>query len=315
MTDTLVRAASTQLGAAGGSTNHRSSKARGLFARLVRIALLWLAAAFFGLPLVWLLLAPTKSAESFLDMAPLSFGSLANVGQAWENLTWYQDGVIHTWILNTIYYSVCSVVLSLALAIPAGYGLAKYGFIGRRAILTLTLIGMIVPTAALVLPLYMEMNMLRLLGTPASVILPMSLFPFGVYLAYLHFLTGMPESLLEAARIDGASEASIFFRIALPLAKPAIGLIGFLSFVGSWNNYFLPYVMLSDDRSYNLQIGLQALLTGSGGVSPFGQTNDLPIHQPETALAALITIAPVMLVFLFSQRLLVAGQLAGSEKG
>src|SRR5207237_9801677 len=140
-------------------------------------------------------------------------------------------------------------------AIPAGYGLALGSFPGRRLVLTLTLIVMIMPAAALVLPIFLELNALHLIGNVLSVILPFSFFPFGVYLAYLYYSTAIPRDLLDAARVDGAGEWQTFRRIALPLAKPIVALVFFFSFVADWHHFFLPYAVLADSEPYTTQVG------------------------------------------------------------
>ena len=108
---------------------------------------------------------------------------------------------------------------------------------------------MIMPAAALVLPIFLELNALHLIGNVLSVILPFSFFPFGVYLAYIYYSTAIPRDLLDAARIDGCGEWLVFRRVALPLAKPVVALVVFFSFVADWNNFFLPFVVLPTRRS------------------------------------------------------------------
>jgi multiple sugar transport system permease protein len=146
------------------------------------------------------------------------------------------------------------------------------------------------------------------------VILPSAFFPFGVYLAYVYFVTSLPKELLEAARIDGCGELAVFLRIAVPLARPAVALLVFFSFVASWTNYFLPYVMLSDESAYNLPVGLGSLIAGTPALNPAFGGSQLPITYPEAALAGLIVVAPIALLFLFFQRFLVRGLLSGSAK-
>ena len=268
---------------------------------------------FFILPVIWLLLAPTKSDAQLLRANPFSIGSLTDLRHAWDNLYGFQDGAILTWLKNSAAYTFGAMALTLVTGIPAGYGLALTRFIGRRTLLTTTLLVMLMPAAALVLPLYLEVNAVHLDGTIWSVILPLAFFPFGVYLTYIYFSSHVPTDLLAAARIDGATEWQVFRLVALPLAKPVIALVGFFNFVGSWNNFFLPFVMLPDSSQYPAQLGLNNLLTSS---SVFNTSAGLgnQIMRPELALAALVTILPVLLVFLFSQRALVSGMLAGATK-
>jgi len=202
-------------------------------------------------------------------------------------------------------------------AIPAGYGLALASFPGRKLVLTLTLIVMIMPAAALVLPIFLELDALHLIGNALSVILPFAFFPFGVYLAYIYYSTALPSDLLDAARIDGCNEWSTFRRIALPLAKPVVALVFFFSFVSDWNNFFLPYAVLADSSQYPIQVGLSHLLSSTPSFNPAvgGGGQQVNIFRPELALATLIAVIPVAIVFVLSQRALVRGLVAGAVRG
>jgi multiple sugar transport system permease protein len=280
----------------------------------VTALLLVLLGLFFVLPVIWLLLAPTKTAGELISQGPLTFGSLHNVARAWQNLTSFQDGILFVWLKNSAIYSVGSLVLTLATSVPAGYALALTKFRGRRLLLTITLLVMIMPSAALVLPLFLELNRFGLIGTAWSIILPFSFFPFGVYLVYIYYATSLPTEMLEAARIDGAGEWRTFISIALPLAKPVIALVAFFSFVGNWNNFFLPYLVLPNTKQFPIQVGLNQLLSSTPSFNPVAGAG-LNITSPELALSIIIAILPVLVVFLFSQRALVSGMLAGATKG
>ena len=161
-----------------------------------------------GIAILWLILAPTKADGALVTSSPLSFGSFHQVALAWDHLDAFSDHIYRLWIGNSLLYALSATAIVLATAIPAGYGLALGNFPGRRAVLTLTLVVMIMPAAALVLPIFLELNALHLIGSVLSVILPFSFFPFGVYLAYLYYATAIPRDLLDAARVDGASRDS-----------------------------------------------------------------------------------------------------------
>jgi multiple sugar transport system permease protein len=184
-------------------------------------------------------------------------------------------------------------------------------------VLTITLVVMIMPAAALVLPIFLELNSLHLIGSVLSVILPFAFFPFGVYLAYLYYATAIPRDLLDAARVDGASEWQTFRRIALPLAKPIVALVFFFSFAADWNNFFLPYAVLADSSQYPIQVGLSNLLSSTPSFNPAsgGAGQQVNIFRPELALATLLAVIPVAIVFLVSQRALVRGMVGGAVKG
>jgi multiple sugar transport system permease protein len=282
----------------------------------VRTLILLLFAIFFVAPILWLVLAPTKSDHALVTSSPFSFGSFHNVALAWKHLDAYSDRLYRRWIANTIIYSLSATAITLAISIPAGYGLALGKFPGRKLILTLTLVVMIMPGASLVLPIFLELNALHLIGSVFSVILPFSFFPFGVYLAYIYYATSIPPELLDAARVDGCGEWLTFRRVALPLAKPVVALVFFFSFVANWNNFFLPYVVLADSNQYPITVGLSNLLASTPSFNPAvgGGGQSTNIFKPELALATLLAVIPVAIVFLLSQRALVRGTLGGAVK-
>ena len=283
----------------------------------LRFLILMAFAVFFVAPVLWLLLAPTKSDGALVTSGPFSFGSFHQVGLAWKHLDAFSDHLFRKWIGNSLLYAFSATAIVLATAIPAGYGLALGSFPGRRVILSLTLVVMIVPAAALVLPIFLELNSLHLIGSVLSVILPFSFFPFGVYLAYIYYATAVPRDLLDAARVDGADEWQTFRRVALPLAKPIVALVFFFSFVADWNNFFLPYAVLADSSQYPIQVGLSNLLSSTPAFNPAvgGGGQQVGIFRPELALATLIAVIPVAIVFLLSQRALVRGLVGGAVKG
>jgi multiple sugar transport system permease protein len=282
----------------------------------VRLAILLTFAVFFIAPVVWLLLAPTKSDEALISASPFSFGDFHHVSLAWRHLDAFSDHVFRRWIGNTLYYALAATAITLAVSVPAGYGLATGRFPGRKLILSLTLVVMIMPAAALVLPIFLELDAMHLIGRSLSVILPFAFFPFGVYLAYIYYVTALPPELLDAARVDGATELQTFLRIALPLAKPVVALVFFFSFVADWNNFFLPYVVLADSDQYPITVGLSNLLASTPSFNPAvgGGGQSVNIFKPELALATLLAVIPVAIVFLFSQRALVRGLVGGAVK-
>ncbi len=282
----------------------------------VRVAILLAFAAFFIGPVLWLVLAPTKSDKALITGSPFSFGDFHHVALAWKHLNAFSDHVYRRWIGNTLYYTLSATGITLLVGVPAGYGLAVGKFPGRKLVLSLTLIVMIMPGAALVLPIFLELNAMHLIGNVLSVILPFSFFPFGVYLAYIYYVTALPPDLLDAARVDGAGEVQTFLRVALPLATPVVALVFFFSFVADWNNFFLPYVVLADSNQYPITVGLSNLLASTPSFNPSvgGGGQSVNIFKPELALATLLAVVPVAVVFIFSQRALVRGLVGGAVK-
>jgi multiple sugar transport system permease protein len=282
----------------------------------VRLVILLTFAVFFIAPVIWLLLAPTKSDAALVSSSPFSFGDFHHVALAWRHLDAFSDHVFRRWIGNTLYYALSATAITLAVSVPASYGLAIGRFPGRKLILSLTLVVMIMPAAALVLPIFLELDAMHLIGRSLSVILPFAFFPFGVYVAYIYYVTALPPELLDAARVDGASELQTFLRVALPLAKPVVALVFFFSFVADWNNFFLPYVVLADSDQYPITVGLSNLLASTPSFNPAvgGGGQSVNIFKPELALATLLAVVPVAIVFLFSQRALVRGLVGGAVK-
>jgi multiple sugar transport system permease protein len=289
----------------------------GALGSILRVSVLLIFAIYFVVPILWLVLAPSKDQFTIISANPLAFGSWETVLKSWQNINAYQHGQIWVWFLNSIVYVVSSLVIGLAVGIPAGYILAIARFPGRRLLLWLTLITMLLPPSAMVLPLFLELNLVRLVNTAWAVILPACFFPFGVYLTYVYYSTTLPLDLLDAARVDGCSEWEFFRLIAVPLAKPLIGLLAFINFNANWNNFFGPYVMLNNDKLYNLPVGLANMIASTSAIKPGFNTTPgmLKFQQADAAMAALIMIVPVVIVFLFSQRYVISGALTGSVKG
>jgi multiple sugar transport system permease protein len=267
----------------------------------VRIVVLLVFAVFFAAPLLWLLLAATKTDYQLATRSPFAFGSFGNIAHTWHALDAYDDHVFRRWMANSLVDTLSATALVLLTAIPAGYGLAFGRFRGRRLILGTTILAMALPVTALVLPTFLELNALHLLGSTLTIVLPWAFFPFGVYLAYLYYVTAVPAELLDAARVDGCGEWETFRRVALPLAKPVVALVFFFSFAADWTNFFLPYAVLPDSSQYPVEVGITDMFGGGS--------------KPMLALAALIATAPLAIVYAFSQRSIVRGLVSGATTG
>ncbi|MFJ8941140.1 carbohydrate ABC transporter permease [Streptomyces sp. NPDC102365] len=298
--------------AALSTERHRSSLS-GWSGRSIIGVLLVVFILFFAVPIIWLLVAVTKSSKALVVDHPFSPGSWSAFAANWHQLFDFQDGAVTTWIGNSALYAIGALVITLVVSIPAGYALALTEFKFRQALLVLTLVVMLVPGTALVLPIFLELNSVGLIGSPLSVILPMSFFPFGVYLTYIYFSTSIPRDILAAARIDGCTGFQVFTRVALPLAAPVVALVAFFSFVQNWNNFFLPFVMLPSSDGYPIQVGLTSLLAATPAFNP-SSAGSGSVQLPTLALGTIVSILPVLIVFLFSQRFLVAGMTAGGTK-
>ena len=277
---------------------------------------LWLIAfALISIiPMIWLLLAPTKSDADLTNKNPLMFGRLGGYIDAWKNLQFFDDGVVFQWALNSIWYTAAIVVIATISASLAGFVLTASNIRFKRVYLISTLIMMLVPPMALVVPVFVLMDQLSLMDNPMSVILVASLYPFGTFLAYIYYSTTIPKELYESARLDGCNDFRLYSRIALPLSWPLISLLSFFAFIGNWANYFLPYILLPSSENYTLPIGLGFLFYSTPAINPGVGATSVPVYKPEIALAGVLIALPIMIVFLFSQKRLVRGMLSGSIK-
>jgi len=266
------------------------------------------------IPMLWLLLAPSKEDADITNRHPLAFGSLSNYKKAWDNLQFFDNGVMFTWVVNSLWYTAAIVILATVTASMAGFVLSASNIKFKRAFLISTLITMLVPPMALVVPIFVLMDAISLMDKPIAVILVSSLYPFGVFLSYIYYTTTIPKELDESARLDGCNDFRLFTKIALPLSWPLISLLAFFAFIGNWANYFLPYILLPSSENFTLPIGLGFLFYSTPALNPGVGATSVPIYKPEIALAGVLIALPIMIVFLISQKRLVRGMLAGSIK-
>jgi multiple sugar transport system permease protein len=266
------------------------------------------------IPMIWLLLAPSKEDADITNRHPLAFGSFGNYLKAWDNLQFFDNGVMFTWVINSLWYTASIVVIATVTASMAGFVLSASNIRFKRSFLISTLITMLVPPMALVVPIFILMDQIGLMDKPISVILVSSLYPFGVFLSYIYYSTTIPKELYESARLDGCNDFRLFTKIALPLSWPLISLLAFFAFIGNWANYFLPYILLPSSENFTLPIGLGFLFYSTPAINPGVGATSVPIYKPEIALAGVLIAVPIMIVFLISQKRLVRGMLAGSIK-
>jgi len=258
-------------------------------------------------PLAWLIINATKTQSDLFSTFGLGFGHhFALFSNIADTLT-YKNGIFLHWLGNTLLYVVVGAGGATLLATLAGYGLAKYAFPGRRAVFGVVLGAIAVPGTALAVPTFLLFSKLSLTNTPWSVILPSLISPFGLYLIWTFAIDAVPAELLEAARVDGSSELRTFFTISLRLLAPGIVTVALFAIVATWNNYFLPLIMLSDPRWYPLTVGLSQWSAQATGAAA------QPIYNL-VITGSLITIIPIVVAFLFLQRYWQSGLTAGSVK-
>jgi multiple sugar transport system permease protein len=265
---------------------------RSFAAQLFMLAFL----AYFLLPLFWLVVASTKSIGDLFDSFGLWFAHDLNLAQNVRELfaTRTLDGGTYLlWMRNSMLYAVSSAVIAALAAAAAGYGFSKFAFRGREALFWIVLGTVMVPTQALATPTYLLFAKVGLTNSPWSIILPSSVSPFGVYLMRIYADRAVPIHVLEAARLDGAGEFRIFRSIAFRLLAPGFVTVALFAFVATWNNYFLPLIMLSEPKWYPFTVGVREL----------GTTGQLT--------GSLLAIAPLIAAFLLLQRYWQSGLATG----
>ena len=206
------------------------------------------------------------------------------------------------WLINTVFMGVMAMVLTCVTATMAGYALAKKRFRGRALLFTLIVCAMALPKQVILIPLIREMSAIKLYNTIWAVIFPTVGWPFGVFLMK-QFSEGVPGEMLEAARIDGASEAKTFTRIVVPMVKPGIGALAIFTFINSWNDYFMQLIMLSSTDTLTISLGIAKLQAENA--------TDYGLIMAGATLAAV----PILIVFLLFQKHFTQGIAMGAVKG
>jgi len=258
-------------------------------------------------PLVWLIISATKDQPSLFSSSGLWFGDGFSLFQNIADTLTYRNGIFVQWFGNTLMYVVVGAGGATFLATVAGYGLAKFNFPGKRAVFAVILGAVAVPGTALAVPTFLMFSQLGLTNTPWAIILPSLISPLGIYLIWVYAAEAVPTELLEAARVDGSGEFRTFFTISLRLLAPGIVTVLLFAIVATWNNYFLPLIMLSEPTWYPLTVGLSQWSAQASGVGA------QPIYNL-VITGSLLTIIPIVIAFLVLQRYWQSGLSAGSVK-
>jgi multiple sugar transport system permease protein len=299
---------STTTSPRGASSPPGASTSRGvqesLFSRVGAMLVMGVFTLYFLVPIWWLVVSATKDRSQFTSTNPLWFADMAlarNVG----DLLRYDGGIFVRWIGNSFAYTAGGALIGTLLAAMCGYALAKYRFRGRDTLFNVVLGGVLVPATALALPLFLIFSQVRLTNTFWAVFLPSLVSPFGVYLTRIYAAASVPDELLEAARLDGSSEVRTFFTVSVRLMFPALVTVFLFQFVAIWNNFFLPLIMLRDEATFPVTLGLYSWNT---------QVNQIPELRGYVLVGALLSIVPLIVTFLLLQRFWRNGLGAGSVK-
>lgn len=273
---------------------------------IIVTSLLAIVAIYFLVPIYWVVVNATKNTEDLFGTSGFWFGNTFQFLDNMRAVLTANDGIFSRWAVNSLIYSGIGSVAATYFAVAGGYALAKYRFPGRRFVYALVLGGVLVPGTATALPLFFLFSNLGLTNTYWSVLIPSMASPFGLFLASIYANAALPDEMLESGRIDGLGELGVFHRIALPQLTPAIVTIVLFQFVGIWNNYFLPLVMLADEKLYPITLGLDNWRA---------QTDRLPEFYQLTVGGALLSVIPLAILILVLQRFWRGGLTEGSVKG
>jgi multiple sugar transport system permease protein len=250
-------------------------------------------------PLLWMLsvsFMPAGTASHFPPPLLPARATLDNYRELFERI-----GIGH-YLINSAVIASSITLLSLLVNTMAGYAFAKLAFRGRERIFGVLLAALVIPAQVTMLPLFLMMKQLHLVNTYGGVVAPALASVFGIFLVR-QYARSIPDELLEAARIDGAGELRIFFQIVLPMLKPVLVTLAIFTFLGAWNDFMWPLIVLTDASHYTLPVALASLSREH-------------IQDVEMMMAgAVITVLPVLVLFLVLQRYYIQGLLLGSVKG
>lgn len=274
--------------------------------KVLPTAILLLGAAYCLLPVAWVLIASTKTPSELFNSFTFSPSFHGGFTQNLRELADYNGGQFWRWAYNSLIYAGGGAILSVGVSATAGYALAKYRFTGRNLIFSFLLAGVLVPQITLAIPQYIMMSKIGLVGSYWSVLLPSVISPYGIYLSRVYAAAAIPDEMLEAGRIDGANEFRLFTRIGLPPMIPGLVTVLLLQFIANWNNFLLPFIMISQDNRFPLTVGLYSLLNKGAGQ---------PALYTLVVTGALLSIIPLIVLFLFLQRFWRLDLVSGGVKG
>ncbi|MEU2623312.1 carbohydrate ABC transporter permease [Streptomyces sp. NPDC007157] len=300
MSSVAVRKAAPAAGTTPGTAQGPPLRRR---IALIPTLTLLLGAVYTLLPVAWVVIASTKSgSELFSTFTFLpGTGFLDNL----KDLDAYREGIYWNWMGNSALYAGLGALLSTCVSAFSGYALATYRFPGRESIFNVLLAGVLMPPVILAIPQYLLLAKADLTDSYWSVLLPQILSPYGVYLSRIYAAAAVPTDVVEAGRMDGAGEWRIFTRIALPMMIPGMVTVFLFQFVAVWNNFLLPYIMLSDDEKFPLTLGLYTLLE---------QGANTPALYTLVITGAFLAVLPLIALFLVIQRFWSLDLLSGAVK-
>ena len=290
---TTTTAAGTSTSAIRPASSARRGRPGRTSTNLVPTIILLVGALYCILPVVWIVIASTKTNSELFSTRPFTPAFHGGFITNMRALFSYENGIFFRWALNSVIYAVGGATLSTIVCGCAGYALGKYRFPGSVSLFRLIVAAVLLPQIMLAIPQFLLLAKFGLTDNYASVLLPQLVSPFAIYLCKIYAEASVDDQVLEAARVDGASEWRIFASIGARLLSPALVTVFLLQFIGIWNNFLLPYVMLNRDQLFPVTEGLYGLLIITGGQAA----------QYSIVIAGvLVSIVPLAILFLSLQR-------------
>ncbi len=255
-------------------------------------------------PFLWTISASFKDTGEMFRYPPSLIPPVLRVSNYVTLFTFSERVQFVRWYLNSIVLTVSSVLISLVFCSMGGFGFAKYDFRFRRPLFAILLGSMMVPFQVVLIPLFVMMIRINWVDTYRALILPFSASAFGIFLMRQYMVT-IPTELMDSARIDGASEFRIYYQIFLPLSRPMLGTLALLTFMGSWNSFTWPLIILRSPDKFTLPLGMANLLGTWVGERLWG-----PVMA-----GAFLSVLPILVVFIIMQKQFIAGMTAGAIRG
>lgn len=259
--------------------------------------LITILALFFLFPLIWMIVSSMKPESQIYSnisnfKAFLPSKNISDWGKAYAGI--FQRFPIMRYILNSVFYATSVTVGSIVVNALAGYGFAKFNFTGRKLLFGLLIALLVIPGTTLLIQQFQIAKTIGILNTPLAVILPGMSSPFYIYM-FRNAFAAIPDSITEAAELDGASNLRIFWNILLPMTLPTVATVGTLSFIGSWNDYVWPLMVLTNSDQFPLQVA----------ITNINSTN--PVYMNQVMAILTISTVPLVLVYIFFQKYLTQG--------
>lgn len=281
--------------------------------RFLKIAfvgfILIVAALYFVFPLAWIIIASMKDTNDLLSTGILQIPRKIVLIHNISFLSLFQHSIYWRWYANSIFYSTGVGLLTSLVSAMCAYPLAKHVFRGRESVFRLIVASLMIPGTVIAVPLFMLEKQMGLVDSYLGIILPMSVSPFGVYFLRIYIRDVVPDEIIDSAKMEGAGQVTIFWAIVIPMIRPALSTLLLITFTTTWNNFFLPLVLLHNPKLYPLTLGIQTWLSVINSI----QASEAPWY-PLIITGCLLSILPMVVAFVFLRNAIVRGLVEGGIK-